>query len=243
MADVISATVESGNARGAPDQAPVGALIETDIPARLDRLPWGRFHTLVIIALGITWVLDGLEVTLAGTLIGALMESPTLRFTATDIGYATSAYLMRRGVGRRRVWLADGSARAQETLLHHAGDLSRGHHRHGPLLERLELLLLSASFTGAGIGGEYTAVNSTIQELIPARARGCGQSRHQRDILARRGFGLARLARAAQRLASLTRSSAGGVAFFIGGAIGLVILFLRTMDSGEPALAAHPWTA
>ena len=55
--------------------------VETDIPARLDRLPWGRFHTLVIVALGITWILDGLEVTLAGALTGALKESPTLRFS------------------------------------------------------------------------------------------------------------------------------------------------------------------
>ena len=63
-------------------------IVETDIPARLDRLPWGRFHNLVIVALGITWILDGLEVTLAGSLAGALKESPTLQFTNTDIGLA-----------------------------------------------------------------------------------------------------------------------------------------------------------
>ena len=57
------------------------AIIETDIPARLDRLPWTRFHTLVVIALGITWVLDGLEVTIAGSIVGALRESPVLHFT------------------------------------------------------------------------------------------------------------------------------------------------------------------
>ncbi|MGB8236487.1 MAG: MFS transporter, partial [Pseudolabrys sp.] len=66
-------------------------LIETDIPARLDRLPWGRFHTLVVAALGITWILDGLEVTLAGSLAGALKTS--LHFSNTDIGVASSAYL------------------------------------------------------------------------------------------------------------------------------------------------------
>ncbi len=59
--------------------------METDIPARLDRLPWSKFHTLVVVALGITWILDGLEVTLAGTLAGALKESPVLRFTNSDI--------------------------------------------------------------------------------------------------------------------------------------------------------------
>src|SRR5215207_4402476 len=67
--------------------------VETDIPARLDRLPWGRFHTLVVLALGVTWILDGLEVTLAGALAGALKESPTLQFTNADVGFAASAYL------------------------------------------------------------------------------------------------------------------------------------------------------
>src|SRR5438445_4786221 len=66
---------------------------ETDIPTRLDRLTWSRFHTLVVIALGITWILDGLEVTIAGSIAGALQESPVLRFTATEIGLVSSAYL------------------------------------------------------------------------------------------------------------------------------------------------------
>ena len=61
-------------------------IVESDIPARLDRLPWGRFHSLVVAALGVTWILDGLEVTLAGSLAGALKESPVLRFSNADIG-------------------------------------------------------------------------------------------------------------------------------------------------------------
>ena len=68
-------------------------IIETDVPARLDRLPWTRFHTLVVIALGITWVLDGLEVTIAGSIVGALRESPVLRFSEAEIGLVASAYL------------------------------------------------------------------------------------------------------------------------------------------------------
>src|ERR1700751_549007 len=75
-------------ARSADDR-----IIETDIPARLDHLAWSRFHTRVVLALGITWILDGLEVTLAGALSGALKESPTLHFTNFDIGLANSAYL------------------------------------------------------------------------------------------------------------------------------------------------------
>ncbi len=69
------------------------AILETYAPARLDRLPWGRFHTLVVIALGITWVLDGLEVTLAGSVAGALKESPVLHFTDSEVGLASSFYL------------------------------------------------------------------------------------------------------------------------------------------------------
>src|SRR3954468_17345902 len=75
-------------APGAPS-----AIVETDIPARLDRLPWSRFHSLVVVALGVTWILDGLEVTLAGALAGALKDSPALHFTNAEIGLASSAYL------------------------------------------------------------------------------------------------------------------------------------------------------
>src|SRR5262245_36466810 len=82
--------------------------VETDIPARLDRLPWGRFHTLVVVALGITWIFDGLEVTLAGALSGALKDSPVLRFTNTDIGIASSAYLAGAVLGAIGFgWLTD----------------------------------------------------------------------------------------------------------------------------------------
>src|ERR1700733_13040324 len=67
------------------------AVIETDIPARLDRLPWSRFHTLVIVALGITWILDGLEVTIAGSVSGALEQSPSLHFSEAEMGLAATA--------------------------------------------------------------------------------------------------------------------------------------------------------
>src|SRR5580704_16491601 len=73
----------ASTSRAASDVTQRGAVIETDIPARLDRLPWGRFHALVVVALGITWILDGLEVTLAGALSGALKQSPVLHFSNT----------------------------------------------------------------------------------------------------------------------------------------------------------------
>ena len=83
-------------------------VIETRVPARLDRLPWGRFHTLVAVALGITWVLDGLEVTLAGSIAGALEASPRLHFSASDIGLASSFYLAGAVLGALGFgWMTD----------------------------------------------------------------------------------------------------------------------------------------
>ena len=77
----------------------VNAVIETDIPARLDRLPWSRFHTLVVAALGITWILDGLEVTLAGSIAGALEQSPVLHFGEREVGLVATAYLVGAVLG------------------------------------------------------------------------------------------------------------------------------------------------
>ncbi len=87
---------------------PDAAIIATDIPARLDRLRWGRFHTLVVVALGITWILDGLEVTLAGAIAPALKESPQLRFSNAEVGLASSAYLAGAVLGALFFgWLTD----------------------------------------------------------------------------------------------------------------------------------------
>src|SRR2546423_11044217 len=79
-------------------------ILETRVPARLDRLPWGRFHTLVAAALGITWVLDGLEVTLAGSIAGALEVSPRLHFSASAIGLASSFYFTGAVNGAIGLW-------------------------------------------------------------------------------------------------------------------------------------------
>src|SRR5215468_2919205 len=83
-------------------------LVETSIPSRLDALRWSGFHTRVVVALGITWILDGLEVTLAGALSGALKESPTLQFSNFEIGLANSAYLAGAVLGALGFgWLTD----------------------------------------------------------------------------------------------------------------------------------------
>jgi len=147
------------------------AIVESDIPARLDRLPWGRFHNLVVAALGITWILDGLEVTLAGSLAGALKESPVLRFSNTDIGLASSAYLAGAVLGAMFFgWLTDRLGRKKLFFITLSVYLVATAATAASW--NLASFALFRFFTGAGIGGEYAAINSTIQELIPARVRG-----------------------------------------------------------------------
>src|SRR5689334_5799978 len=146
-------------------------IVETDIPAQLDRLPWSRFHTLVVAALGITWILDGLEVTLAGSVAGALKESPVLRFGNADVGLASSAYVAGAVLGAVIFgWLTDRLGRRKlffvTLFVYIAGTLATG------LSWSFWSFAMFRFLTGAGIGGEYTAINSTIQELIPSRYRG-----------------------------------------------------------------------
>ena len=146
-------------------------MIETDIPHRLDCLPFGGFHLLVIVALGVTWILDGLEVTLAGSLSGQLMQPSGLGLSNSQIGLAGSAYLAGAVLGAFVFgWLTDRlgrkklfSSRLRSILLPPRPRACRGTPGASSLFRFL---------TGAGIGGEYTAINSTIQELIPARLRG-----------------------------------------------------------------------
>ena len=147
------------------------AIHTTDVPARLDRLPWSAFHRRVAFALGITWVLDGLEVTLAGTLASALARSPVLHLDAAEVGLSASAYL--------------AGAVAGSILFGHLADrLGRKPLYTATLLVYLVGTAGSAlswnfasyafwrSITGAGIGGEYSAINSAIQEFTPPAVRG-----------------------------------------------------------------------
>src|SRR5215831_5950624 len=146
-------------------------IIATDIPARLDRLRWGRFHTLVVVALGITWVLDGLEVTLAGSVSGALKQSPRLAFSNADIGLASSAYLAGAVLGALFFgWLTDRLGRKRLFFITLAVYLLAT--AATALSWNVWSFALFRFATGSGIGGEYTAINSAIQELVPARYRG-----------------------------------------------------------------------
>src|ERR1700757_5036707 len=81
------------------DGARARTAIETDIPARLDRLPWSRFHLLVVVALGVTWILDGLEVTIVGAIGPVLQSAQTLGLSATQVGNTASAYVIGAVIG------------------------------------------------------------------------------------------------------------------------------------------------
>ncbi len=144
---------------------------QTDIPARLDRLPWSRFHWLVVIALGASWAIDGLEVTLAGAVSGVLQDPATLELSSAQIGAVASFYLLGAVIGALLCGhLTDRYGRARLFFLTMAVYLA------GTLLSAFSWdfasLALFRCVTGFGIGGEYAAINSAIDELIPARVRG-----------------------------------------------------------------------
>ncbi|MFL9824500.1 MFS transporter [Rhodoplanes sp. SY1] len=212
--------------------APFGAVVETDLPARLDRLPWGRFHTLVIAALGITWILDGLEVTLAGTLAGALKESPVLHFSNADVGFATSAYLLGAVLGAVGFgWLTDRLGRKKLFFITLAVYLTAT--AATALTWDVWSFAAMRFLTGAGIGGEYTAINSTIQELVPARYRGFT------DLVVNGSFWLGAAAGALGSIivldpAVIHPEYGWRIAFLIGAALGLVILLMRMWIPESP---------
>ncbi len=206
--------------------------IRTDVPARLDRLPWSPFHRLVVAALGITWVLDGLEVTLAGSVAAALQQSPQLHLTAEQVGLTGTAYLTGAILGSLLFGhLTDrlGRKRLFNVTL-------------GLYLAATALTALSwdfASFavfrflTGAGIGGEYTAINSAIQELIPARLRG------RTDLAINGSFWLGAALGASGSIwlldpAVLSPEIGWRLAFGTGAVLGLVILYLRRFVPESP---------
>jgi MFS family permease len=171
MAGLIDATIIPAGAASAPERGNDDRVIETSIPARLDSLRWSGFHTRVVVALGITWILDGLEVTLAGALSGALKESPTLQFSNFDVGFSNSAYLAGAVLGALGFgWLTDRIGRKKLFFITLALYLTAT--AATALSWNLASYALFRFLTGAGIGGEYTAINSTIQELVPARYRG-----------------------------------------------------------------------
>ncbi len=207
-------------------------VVETDIPARLDALPWGRFQTLVVVALGVTWILDGLEVSMAGAVAATLKENSALGLSDAEVGSASSAYLAGAVSGALFFgWLTDRLGRKKLFFITLA-----------VYLAATAATAFSWDFwsfatcrlaVGAGIGGEYAAVNSTIQELIPARVRGWT------DLVINGSYWIGAALGAAGSLvlldpALIDPAIGWRLAFLIGATIGLVIFVLRVWIPESP---------
>jgi len=216
-------------------------VIETSIPSRLDNLRWSGFHTRVVLALGITWILDGLEVTLAGALSGALKESPTLHFTNLDVGISNSAYLAGAVLGALGFgWLTDRIGRRKLFFITLALYLTAT--AATALSWSVASYALFRFLTGAGIGGEYTAINSTIQELVPARYRGWT------DLVINGSFWIGAAIGAASAIVLLDPAVIGPdhgwrLAYLTGAALGLVVFVMRMWIPESPRwlmIHGHP---
>src|SRR2546428_7547064 len=148
-----------------------GETIESYVPARLDRMPWSRWHWLIVVSLGATWILDGLEVTLAGSLGGILTRHETLGLTDTQVGASATCYLAGAVIGA--LLFGYGTDRLGRKKLFF---ITVAVYLIATGLTAFSWNFVSYAFfralTGAGIGGEYAAINSAIDELIPARVRG-----------------------------------------------------------------------
>ena len=228
---VAAASVQQDNDR----------IIETSIPARLDNLRWSGFHTRVVLALGITWILDGLEVTLAGALAGALKESPAMHFSNFDVGFANSAYLAGAVLGALGFgWLTDRIGRRKLFFITLALYLTAT--AATAVSWSVASYALFRFLTGAGIGGEYTAINSTIQELVPARYRGWT------DLLINGSFWIGAAIGATAAILLLDPATVGPdhgwrLAYLIGACLGLVVLVMRMWIPESPRwliIHGHP---
>jgi MFS family permease len=210
----------------------MGETFETDVPARLDRLPFAKFHWLVVAALGITWILDGLEVTLVGALAPAIASPSGLGLSPTEVGLAGSVYVLGAVVGalvfgrltdrfgRRRLFTVTVAVYMVATVL-------------TGLSWDFWSFLLFRFLTGAGIGGEYGAINSAIQELIPARRRG------YTDLAVNGSFWLGAALGALGSIVVLDPQivdQAWGwrIAFIIGGLLAMIVIVVRRAIPESP---------
>jgi MFS family permease len=207
-------------------------VIESNVPQRLDRLPWSRWHLFMVLALGITWLLDGLEVTLAGSLASILKSPETLHFTDKQVGATASAYLVGAVTGALFFgWLTDRLGRKKLFLI------TLGLYLLATAATAFSWnfwsFMLFRALTGAGIGGEYAAINSAIDELIPARVRG------NVDLVINATFWIGA---ALGAVGTLYLLDSGAIpiafgwrfAFGIGAVLGLIILFLRRSVPESP---------
>ena len=186
----------------------------------------------MVIGLGITWILDGLEVTLAGAVSGALKASPVLHFSNSEVGLASSAYLVGAVLGALYFgWLTDRLGRKKLFFITLSVYLVAT--AATALSWNVASFCVFRFFTGAGIGGEYTAINSTIQELVPARYRGWT------DLVINGSFWIGAALGAGASIvlldpALLPPDIGWRCAFFIGAALGLVIFVIRMWIPESP---------
>jgi MFS family permease len=222
----------------------VSETFTTQVPARLDRLPWGRFHWLVVAALGITWILDGLEVTLVGALSPAIESREGLGLTASEIGLSGSAYILGAVLGALVFGrLTDVFGRQRlftiTVAVYLAATVATG------FSWDFWSFLAFRFLTGAGIGGEYGAVNSAIQELIPARRRGFT------DLAINGSFWVGAAGGAMISLVVLDpqivpQQWGWRIAFVGGGLLALIVIFVRRYIPESPRWLmthGHPETA
>ena len=208
------------------------SAVSTDIPARLDRLPWCRFHVLLVAALGITWILDGLEVNIVGSIGPILEDHRTLGLSAAQIGAAASIYIVGAVFGALLFgWLTDRFGRKS------IFSVTLGVYIVGVTLSAFSWdvgsFMVFRFLTGVGIGGEYSAINSAIDELIPARLRG------RVDLIVNGSFWLGAGAGAGASLFLLSGNVVNinlgwRLGFAIGGVLGLGILLLRRWVPESP---------
>jgi MFS family permease len=211
---------------------PNGETIESYVPARLDRLPWSSWHWLIVASLGATWILDGLEVTLAGALGGVLTLPETLGLTPARVGASATCYLAGAVLGA--LLFGYGTDRFGRKKLFF---ITVAVYLIGTALSAFSWNFWSYAFfralTGAGIGGEYAAINSAIDELIPARVRG------RVDLIINGSYWVGAALGAAATLVLLDPRRiptwlGWRFAFGIGATLGLVVIFFRRWIPESP---------
>jgi MFS family permease len=209
-----------------------GETIESYVPARLDRLPWSSWHWLIVVSLGATWILDGLEVTLAGALGGILTLPQTLGLTPTRVGASATSYLAGAVLGA--LLFGYGTDRFGRKKLFF---ITVAVYLFGTALSAFSWNFWSYAFfravTGAGIGGEYAAINSAIDELIPARVRG------RVDLIINGSYWVGAALGAAATLVLLDPRRipiwlGWRLAFGIGATLGLIVIFFRRWIPESP---------
>src|SRR6478735_2958300 len=198
---------------------------ETAIPARLDRLPWSRFHWMVVIGLGTVWILDGLEVTMVGSVATQLTTAGSgIAISVSQIGVAAAAYVAGACVGALFFGqLTDRFGRKKLFLITLAVYI---------LATVATAFAFNARFlTGAGIGGEYAAINSAIDELIPARVRG------RVDLMINGSYWVGAMAGSAAAIVFLSSFAADvgwRLCFGVGAVLGVAIMLVRRSVPESP---------